>query len=232
MIGLPFWIKQRLTVLLFGACIGLATAAFSAQGQITRAVWIRSKDHIELVIPLGNMLTSKQRSMIEGGFTTMSEFSLLKDTRMQATANDILWSLSCSVKFDAWDESYEVSRFLPTQNAVNAETAIVRKFADYGDLCLTARVPASPWLAHITETGEQIVGQLTVQQMSVEEGTRIKEWLVKQQSGLMQSLFKHMLGELSIHQTLSVKIAVPPLPVEFKQKLHDEGFLAPQNRGH
>ena len=221
-----------MTFVLVGACIGPTTAAFGAQGQSARAVWIGTKDHVELVIPLASMLTGKQRSMIEGGFTTISEFSLLKDTRMPATASAILWSLSCSVKFDAWDESYEVSRFLPMQDTVRSETTIVRKFTDYGDLCLTARVPASPGLAHFTDTGEQIVGRLSVQQMSIEEGTRIKEWLVKQQSGLMQSLFKHMLGELSIHQTLSVKIAVPPLPAEFKQKLNDEGSLGPQNRGH
>ncbi len=180
-----------------------------------KAYWSKSHNTLELIVPLTGLLTSKQRSMIQGGFTTISEFAIIDKNKEQDTAIEtILWTLSCTVKFDAWDDTYEVIK-LPIDEEPQHESSVVSKnFDDYGALCLTARMPITPRLLMISQGGEPLIGRLSVHQTSVEEGQRIKDWLVKQQSGVMQSLFKHMLGELSIHQTLGVKIAVPPPPLE------------------
>jgi hypothetical protein len=41
------------------------------------------------------------------------------------------------------------------------------------------------------------------------EALKIKDWLIQQQSGVMQSLFSHMLGDIALHQTHVVNIRVP-----------------------
>ena len=45
---------------------------------------------------------------------------------------------------------------------------------------------------------------------------RIKDWLIQQQSGVMQSLFSHMLGELTLNQSIKVRVAVPAKPAKLE----------------
>lgn len=197
-------------ILLFLSAIG---TSLGAPPTVPKAAWERSGNGFDLVIPLSSLLTNKQRSMIDGGFTTISDFTVaVYDGEPENIQETILWRVTCSVKFDAWDESYEVAEFKATAERTRAEPVILKNFEDYGSRCLTARAPLSQRLLKASQQGEKIIGHFSVHQTSMEEGQRIKDWLVKQQSGLIQSLFKHMLGELAIHQTLNVKISVPPLP--------------------
>ena len=55
---------------------------------------------------------------------------------------------------------------------------------------------------------------LVVKQTSPEEANDIKDWLVKQQSGVMQGLFSHMVGELMLNQTVVVAVEIAPKPSE------------------
>jgi hypothetical protein len=151
----------------------------------------------------------------------MSQFDILMESKDESLGELLLWSSSCTVKFDAWDESYEVTRYDPSRENHKSDSAIFRKFSDYGDFCLTATMPLSDTVVKVAAKGQKLIGRLTVQQMSAEEGARIKEWLVRQQSGLMQSLFKHMLGELALHQSLAVSISIPQVPQGGRTKVGD-----------
>lgn len=200
---------------LLGLALLINTNILASESQSrfpTRVEWLESDEGTSLRVPLTSMLTAKQREMIDGGFTTMSQFDILVESKDERIDEPLLWSSSCTVKFDAWDESYEVTRYHPSRENPKSDSAIFRKFRDYGDFCLTAVMPLSDTMVKVVAKGQKLIGRLTVQQMSAEEGARIKEWLVRQQSGLMQSLFKHMLGELALHQSLAVSITIPPVP--------------------
>ena len=69
------------------------------------------------------------------------------------------------------------------------------------------------WDGKVQEAAEAV---LIVKQTSFDEAQKIKDWLVQQQSGVMQSLFSHMLGELSLNQTLAVRISIPAMPDALK----------------
>lgn len=231
MIKRPFtaWLPVGLSILSAAFIEGSAVLATVVPNP--GAAWERSGDRIHLNIPISGVLTDKQRSMIEGGFTTVSQLAVLHVTESSPKVETLLWGINCTVKFDAWDESYEVTRFQTLPNDLKSETMIFHKFSDYGTFCLTAHIPQSDFLTHVANTGERLVGRLHVQQISLEEGARIKEWLVRQQSGLMQSLFKHMLGELSLYQTLTVSISLPSFPGGLSLKAHDRESPSPRSRG-
>jgi hypothetical protein len=46
----------------------------------------------------------------------------------------------------------------------------------------------------------------------MDEASKIKDWLVKQQSGLMQGLYSHMLGDLQLGGRSEVTLDIPPRP--------------------
>ena len=231
MITLKRRILWRLGLSLTTVSASPSLAAAEQESPSSRVEWHQTETGIALHVPLTTMLTSKQRDMIDGGFTTMSQFDIVADSGDENIGEILLWSRSCTVKFDAWDETYEVTRFQSSPENIKSDSAIVRKFNDYGDFCLTAAVPLNDILVKLETKGQKLVGRLTVQQMSAEEGARIKEWLVRQQSGLMQSLFKHMLGELALHQSLAVAITIPPIPPKGRPKSGETSPAVVPTRG-
>lgn len=186
------------------------------QGHGARASWLLGDGPPLLVIPLVGILTKKQKQMIHGGFTTVSTLSITRergsDEASPAPSPVPSWDLSCTVKFDAWDEVYDVTRIRAAGDQSQSESTVLRQFKDYGEWCLEVKIPTSHPLLRDRTPGRPLLGQLTLRQMSPAEGAKIKEWLVEQQTGIMQSLFKHMLGELALEETLRVLIPIPPLP--------------------
>jgi hypothetical protein len=165
----------------------------------------------ELLVNFDNALSDKQRSMIEGGFTTVSQLTLKlpisPDDEDRDAELPVAYDLRCSVKFDAWEETYDAAR-LDDQ----PRTAVLRTYPEYGELCLTAALANPNVVARIGPAGGVVLAYLIVKQTSQEEAGRIKDWLVQQQSGVMQGLFSHMLGELALNQTTKVRVLVPPKP--------------------
>jgi hypothetical protein len=189
-----------------------ASPAEAAQPLAVSATWqVRDGNAASIIVPLGGVLTSKQKDMINGGFTTVSQLTLrLPSAGAKERDDDELpgfYSVRCSVKFDAWEETYDIARLDD-----RPRTALVKDFTDYGDLCLKAEINRPELLQPLAAHGGTILARLIVKQTSNEEADRIKDWLIQQQSGVMQGLFSHMLGELSLNQTLSVRVSVPPKP--------------------
>jgi hypothetical protein len=203
-----------LLVLFFGGQAVAQSPVIVALGK-----WELHGDKLVLVIPMGDTLTQKQRSMIDGGFTTVSQLSLTPPVAEEGDVDPeripVFYRVRCSVKFDAWEELYDVARLDEAPR-----TGLVKHYGDYGEMCLKAEVDDPDLLARLAPTGGSIRAELIVKQTSPDEASRIKDWLIQQQSGVMQSLFSHMLGELTLHQTAIVRISVPPKPqvVEQTQK--------------
>lgn len=200
------------TALLIAA-LSLASSASAQDGStlVALARWQMKGGHAQLVVPLGDALTPKQKSIIGGGFTTVSQLTLRQPPAGDGDADPddmpLFYGVRCSVKFDAWEETYDVAR-LDEQ----PRTAVVKEFSAYGDLCLKAEITDTKRLSEYSKGGGTLAAFLIVKQTSVEEASKIKEWLVQQQSGVMQSLFSHMLGELTLNQTVRVKVSIPPKP--------------------
>lgn len=171
---------------------------------------------VALVVPLSGALNQKQRNMIDGGFTTVSQLTL----RLPIGQGDedevdnlpVFYSLRCSVKFDAWEETYDAVRYddQPRQE-------LVKVYDEYGEMCLKAELGGANLIARMGPSGGLIIADLVVKQTSQDEAAKIKDWLIQQQSGVMQSLFSHMLGELSLNQTVRVRVIVPAKPLGLEQ---------------
>lgn len=210
------WARAR-TALLFSLCLaalcGRPPRAVAAEPQpppVIVAQWLLKDSHLSVVIPLTSTLTTKQKDMINGGFTTVSQLNLrlpVGNGRNVDETSAVIYGVRCSVKFDAWEETYDVARLDD-----RPRTALVKTFDDYGDLCLKAELDRPEILQQLALSGGTILAQLVVKQTSSEEADKIKDWLIQQQSGVMQGLFSHMLGELTLNQTVRVRISVPPKP--------------------
>lgn len=201
------------------ATLPMAYAQADDAALITLAKWELVDGRLTVVAPLSEALTQKQRSMINGGFTTVSQLSLrLPSLSGGDTATTTpFYSVRCTVKFDAWEETYDVAR-LDDQ----PRTALVKELGAYGDLCLKAEIDEGGVLGRLIESGGTVYAYLAVKQTSAQEASRIKDWLIQQQSGVMQSLFSHMLGELTLSQTLVVRISVPPKPTAVIERVRQE----------
>ena len=175
---------------------------------VTVAAWKVGKDGPELTIALGSLMTKKQRQMIEGGFTTFSDLTIYPTGATGKPVRDsIANQIRCSVKYDAWEEIFDV-----VQLGDVPRTGIVKSFGDYASRCLTTSLSKHTMDQGSLRIGSDLIAELSVIQTSIDEEQKIKEWLVSQQSGVMQTLFSHMLGELSLQQKLVVRIAIPAIP--------------------
>lgn len=214
-VALAGWLVAFLLVsvpsLARGASNAAADSGTASGSTIALAKWQQHGDRLVVLIPLADALTAKQKDMISGGFTTVSllNLRLLPDNTAPRDEEDlpIFYTVRCSVKFDAWEETYDVARLDD-----HPRTALLKKFSDYGEMCLKAELDKPDYTARLAAKGGTLLASLVVKQTSTEEADHIKDWLIQQQSGVMQSLFSHMLGELSLNQTIDVKVSVPPKP--------------------
>jgi hypothetical protein len=182
--------------------------AEEAKVLLVIARWEETESGTVLVIPFSDALTEKQKNMITGGFTTASQLSVLLPGQNSGPHPGVIFNSQCSVKFDAWEETYEIVRV----QFENLKPFISKDFKEYANACLTGDIKDSAVTNRFNTQGGYLQAQLTVKQTSTEEALKIKDWLIQQQSGVMQSLFSHMLGDISLHQTHVVNIRVPKRP--------------------
>ena len=88
------------------------------------------------------------------------------------------------------DRQYEVTRLDPPPPT----SITVKEYRDWSKDCLEVTVSDAKILAELNQIGT-ISAYLVVRQSTSDESGRIKNWLVKQQSGFMQGLYSHMLGD-------------------------------------
>jgi len=193
------------------ATTAMAQSPAGTQGTlVTTATW-QQGPHQVLSAPLHDFLTPKQLDMINSGFPTYSALSvaILNPGETSISEEDVVrravYQVNCSVTFDTWMEQYDVEKL--TAGGKHLE---IKRFADYADECLTGFISDHENTKKL-HGGGLLVASLVVKQTSPEETAKIKAWLVRQQSGLMQGLFSHMLGELALNASANVVVRVPAI---------------------
>ena len=175
----------------------------AAPRAMVNASWIGEPDAPKLAIALDKVLSPRQIKLIHSGFATVSELTLF----FGEVRADPLARVRCHVEFDTWAEQYRIT--LLTENA-RSGVKTVKTFARYAELCLNVELAAGPRLNALRQGGGVIQGMLQMNQLSGEQKAHLREWMVKQQSGVMQELFAHMLGDISITEDVDVSVTVPP----------------------
>lgn len=171
-------------------------------GPSLRAEWQRVKDTRQLEISLRDHLNEKQRELINSGFSTFSQL-LIYENSARANGSSPLFEITCTVKFDLWEERYELARL----DQKNPQAISVQHFDEYATLCLTVAIADTEIRPHLARG---LKAELHIDQISAAKATEVKEWLVRQQSGVMRGIFSHMLGDLKLSESVTVQIEIPP----------------------
>ncbi len=175
--------------------------------RVTVGRWTVSADGkpLGISISLLDQISERQRELINSGFTTFSQLNLRTVSAQRQVDQSPVVSTSCTVRFDLWQEVYELARI-----DTKVHTGSVASLDEYGGLCMTAKLEPGPLLDRLFKDGGVLVATLLVDQISAQKAGEIKEWLIRQQSGVMQNLFSHMLGDLKLTERVDVLVQVPP----------------------
>jgi hypothetical protein len=187
----------------FGTTVFSQTQSDKGSSVRIQGVWIKSGqgDTRYLRLSLQSHLNEKQEELINSGFSTFSQLLVFpRGPRKKDQAP--IFEITCTVKFDLWEEKYELARL----DKRNPQAASVDTYQEYATLCLTANLPPEIISSYL-ERGLAV--DLHIDQISAAKASEIKEWLVRQQSGVMRGIFSHMLGDLKLSESLKAKIIIP-----------------------
>jgi hypothetical protein len=191
---------NKLQIILLGSC--LIQTAFG-ETIVGLATWQLDKTEPQLRIRLENQLSKKQINLINSGFSTYTSLEIiLPEGRF--TEETRLFKSECTVKYDTWEEYYDIVKL---RNKTNLEK--IRSFKVFSDYCLTATVTKHKALQYFVKHGGQLKATLKLDQISADRAEKIREWLIKQQSGVVKGLFSHMLGDLKLSEILRITIQIP-----------------------
>ena len=207
-------------VTLAGALVALPAAAKDPV-LVTLARWQKGSNNDQvLAIALTEQLSKRQKDLINSGFSTHSELEI-KSVSKSDNSEVVITSSQCTVKFDTWEEIYDIARV-----DKDFATLTAKSFDSYAANCLTAQLPASQAIGLTMDSSRFLRATLKVNQITTEKAAKIREWLIKQQSGVMQGLFSHMLGELQLFESITVAVHIPPRSADISRS---KAFgLAPQ----
>lgn len=209
MITLRGSILTTLCVLFF-LC---AQSAISTQADSQKlAAWHKGVNGPAIHIDITTLLSQEQREIVRSGFTTFTLFSVSeKKTKDQNLSGD--YRVVCKVKYDTWEERYTTTKIEPLPVGSFSGNSL----DSWSRECLQQTIVDTKMSKNLSNGG-QLFGTLIIRQSSLDESAKIKEWLVKQQSGLMQGLYSHMLGDMQLGGRLDMVIDIPPIsttkPVE------------------
>lgn len=188
-------------------CLMVSTTKLVAQvprSILIPAKWINDKGTSSLTIDVTDIITPAQKEIVNSGFST---FTLLAISDQSIQPRDALpdQRVVCSVKYDTWEERYQAVRVEP----LPIESSSIKDYVEWSKKCLQIRID-SPTIVRKVASGGQLSGLLQIRQSSPDESAKIKKWLVQQQSGFMQGLYAHMLGDFQFQGIVKLDIIVPP----------------------
>jgi hypothetical protein len=163
-----------------------------------------------LIVNVSDLLSPAQREIVNSGFSTFTLFAISTN---KLTDQDALPEMRvvCSVKYDTWEEKYQLIKIDPGPT----QTSIASDYKSWADECLTYRIKSDTLLESLAQGGT-LNAILQIRQSSPDEASKIKKWLVRQQSGFMQGLYAHMLGDFQFRGTVKINITVPRSPAQKK----------------
>lgn len=179
---------------------------------LTNSQWVVDEGSAGILIDVSNALTSSQQDIVNSGFSTFTLLAI-RDDKFQSVDSTPEIRVVCSVKYDTWEERYQAVRVEPAP----IESFVIKDYRDWAKQCLQIKV-RSPELVNKLKSGGHLSGILQIRQSSPDESAKIKSWLVRQQSGFMQGLYAHMLGDLQFQGAVKLDIKVPV----FAKPTHDK----------
>ena len=144
-----------------------------------------------------------QIDIIQSGFSTFTriEANLPKKDATYAP----LHNMDCTAIYDTWDEVFDVVKLSPNQRSKKTNS-----LKDYGNFCLKYLIPLSSSIKSLIGTKQKLPATVLIEQISEKQSDNIRNWLVQQQSPLIQNLFSHMLGKFKLEKQLRFAIRLPP----------------------
>ena len=188
-------------------------AAGESKKTLPVATWEKSSDGQVISIDVSSLLSGEQQEIINSGFSTFTILGLsLRKAKNPEDTPEI--RLVCRVKYDTWEEKYLTTKLdpAPTQKFVG------NKIESWANQCLRYKLINREFINKLTPGGQLYVS-LQVRQSSIDEASKIKDWLVQQQSGFMQGLYSHMLGDLQLGGRSELVLEIPPIPSSTKPTL-------------
>ena len=176
------------------------------------ATWSMEKGPRALDINFDDLLTIEQKEIIHSGFSTFTLLAI-SETKFNATDTPPQVRLACKVKYDTWEERYQMSRIEPAP----VVELLTKNYQTWAKECLRYTLANNRILDKFAKGGA-LYAVLQIRQSSPDEGAKIKNWLVRQQSGFMQGLYAHMLGDFQFSGMTKITIQVPAYPVDDVKK--------------
>jgi hypothetical protein len=196
---------QRLSALLLILNAAHVSATESTPAQPS-ATWEKSSANQIISIDLSALLSAEQQDIVNSGFSTFTILSI-SEKKIKESDTEPEIRVVCRVKYDTWEEKYLTTKIEPAPTAKFSGN----KIDSWANQCLRHRID-NPSLINKLASGGQLFVALQVRQSSIDEAAKIKGWLVKQQSGLMQGLYSHMLGDLQLGGRTELTLNIPPRP--------------------
>ena len=195
----------RNILLFLLAIIPINLKAEDTRTITTTARWIKKNGVPAMLVDLSDSLTTSQKDIANSGFSTFTLVAI-NDSKIQP--RDTLPDLRvvCSVKYDTWEERYQTIRVEP----LPIETTFVKDFNGWAQKCLQMTLD-SKLIVEKMSAGGTFYGIMQIRQSSPDESAKIKKWLVQQQSGFMQGLYAHMLGDFQYQGFVKLEIKIPSI---------------------
>jgi len=175
--------------------------------QVGFATWEGRSHQAKLMLRLGDQLTKAQIALINSGFSTYSALTVLLPEG-KFTPETELAKIECTVKYDTWEETYDLARIDPEVSLTTA-----RAFTAFVDTCLQVEIKHPTALQYFRQNGGHLWVHLRLDQISPDLAQNIRAWLIKQQSGVIKGLFSHMLGDMKLSEKTAIKFQIAPLQV-------------------
>lgn len=190
--------------LLVALTLVLAPIAGAQETSVGSAKWLVNGGNLKLYMDLANQLSKKQKILINSGFST---YTVLEIRRPESERNPekVVFKAECTVNFDTWEETYDILRIDQNKRIDKA-----KGFKVFAQSCLTAILIDQVMLDFFAKSGGYFVANLRIDQISADRAKSIREWLIKQQSGVVKGLFSHMLGDIKVSEDVTIRIEVPP----------------------
>lgn len=147
-----------------------------------------------LSVSAGRELVENQKKLIFSGFPA---YSLLDISYLADNKEYIVETRSCSARYDLWEEKIHILSI----DGKEQQPAIQASFDDYVSTCLKIDIAARRLKDQRGSLEEEWLARLSLTQLSGDSSQKIRDWLVKQQSGIIKGLFSHMLGDLTLSET-------------------------------
>jgi hypothetical protein len=193
---------RLVTLFLFGFFCEVSVSQ-EQRSVLANAKWIADKVSPGILIDVSEALTPSQQDIVNSGFSTFTLLAI-REEKLQSGITQSEVRVVCSVKYDTWEERYQAVRVEP----LPLETMAFKTYKDWGKKCLQITVTV-PDVVNKLKSGGHLTGVLQIRQSSPDESAKIKNWLVKQQSGFMQGLYAHMLGDFQFQGSVKLDISIP-----------------------